>query len=105
MPPGYSFGFAGQAQNMKESFGYLQFALMLAVVMVYMVLAAQFESFIHPFTIMLALPLSVIGALGMLVLTGQTMSIFTMIEIIMLMGLATKNGILLVDFTNTLRAG
>jgi hydrophobic/amphiphilic exporter-1 (mainly G- bacteria), HAE1 family len=103
LPPGYSFGFAGQAQNMKESFGYLKFALFLAVIMVYMVLAAQFESFIHPFTIMLALPLSVIGALGMLVLTGQTMSIFTMIGIIMLMGLATKNGILLVDFTNTLR--
>jgi len=71
--------------------------------MVYIVLASEFESFIHPFTIMLALPLSVIGALGMLVLTGQTLSIFTMIGIIMLMGLVTKNGILLVDFTNTLR--
>ncbi len=103
LPSGYTFGFSGHAKVMAESFGYLEFALLLAVVMIYMVLAAQFESFIHPFTIMLALPLSVIGALGILVLTGQTMSIFTMIGIIMLMGLATKNGILLVDFTNTLR--
>ncbi len=103
LPSGYSYGFMGMADHMSESFQNLSFALILAVVMVYMVLAAQFESFIHPFTIMLALPLSVIGALGMLVATGQTMSIFTMIGIIMLMGLATKNGILLVDFTNTLR--
>jgi HAE1 family hydrophobic/amphiphilic exporter-1 len=103
LPAGYSFGFAGQADTMKESFGYLIFALFLAVIVVYMVLASQFESFIHPFTIMLSLPLSIIGALGALVLTGMTLSIFTMIGIIMLMGLVTKNGILLVDFTNTLR--
>jgi len=103
LPPGYTYGFSGMADHMGESFGYLFFALFLAVIMVYIVLASEFESFIHPFTIMLALPLSVIGALGMLVLTGQTLSIFTMIGIIMLMGLVTKNGILLVDFTNTLR--
>ncbi|MFA5863996.1 MAG: efflux RND transporter permease subunit [Phycisphaerae bacterium] len=103
LPPGYTFGFSGMADTMKESFGYLFFALFLAVVMVYIVLASQFESFIHPFTIMLALPLSVVGALGVLVLSHMTMSIFTMIGIIMLMGLVTKNGILLVDFTNTLR--
>ncbi len=103
LPAGYTFAFAGTADTMKESFGYLLFALFLAVVMVYMLLASQFESFIHPFTIMLSLPLSVIGALGALVATGMTMSIFTMIGIIMLMGLVTKNGILLVDFTNTLR--
>lgn len=103
LPPGYTFDFAGQADRMRESFGYLTFALVLAVIIVYMVLASQFESFIHPFTIMLALPLSVIGALGALLLTGQTVSIFTMIGIIMLMGLVTKNGILLVDYTNTLR--
>lgn len=104
LPPGYTYGFTGSAEHMSESFEYLFFALFLAVVMVYIVLASQFESFIHPFTIMLALPLSVIGALGILVLTGMTMSIFTMIGIIMLMGLVTKNGILLVDFTNTLRS-
>lgn len=103
LPTGYSFDLAGQADMMRESFGYLFFALGLAVIIVYMVLASQFESFIHPFTIMLALPLSVIGAFGALLLTGKTVSIFTMIGIIMLMGLVTKNGILLVDYTNTLR--
>ncbi len=103
LPPGYSYGFVGQADAMRESFGYLRFALGLAIVLIYMVLAAQFESFVHPFTIMLSVPLSVSGALGALILTRQTVSIFTMIGIIMLMGLVTKNGILLVDYTNTLR--
>ncbi len=100
LPSGYSFG---MADMMQESFGHLFFALYLAIIIVYMVLAAQFESFVHPFTIMLALPLSVIGALGALILTGTTVSIFTMISIILLMGLVTKNGILLVGYTNTLR--
>lgn len=68
-----------------------------------MVLASQFESFLHPFTIMLSLPLSIIGAVGALLLAGLTMSIFTMIGIILLMGLVTKNAILLIDYTNTLR--
>ncbi|MCE9634543.1 MAG: efflux RND transporter permease subunit [Planctomycetes bacterium] len=104
LPPGYTTGFVGQADTMGESFGYLLFALGLAVVLLYMVLASQFESFVHPFTIMLSVPLSIVGAFGALVLTGQTMSIFTMIGVIMLMGLVTKNGILLVDFTNQLRA-
>lgn len=103
LPPGYGFGFTGNAEMMGESFGNLLFALLLAVIIVYMVLASQFESFIHPFTIMLSLPLSVIGALGALVLFDMTMSIFTMIGLILLMGLVTKNGILLVDYTNTLR--
>ncbi|MCG3136069.1 MAG: Multidrug resistance protein MdtB [Planctomycetes bacterium] len=103
LPPGYTFGFAGQADTMKESFGYLLFAIGLAVVIVYMVLASQFESFVHPFTIMLSVPLSIVGAFGALVLTDMTMSIFTMIGVILLMGLVTKNGILLVDFTNHLR--
>jgi HAE1 family hydrophobic/amphiphilic exporter-1 len=68
-----------------------------------MILAAQFESFVHPFTIMLSLPLSVGGALGALALTGRTLNIFSMIGMIMLMGLVTKNAILLVDYTNQLR--
>lgn len=104
LPPGYSYGFAGQADTMKESFDSLLFALFMAVVIIYMVLASQFESFIHPFTIMLSLPLSLVGALGALVLADQTINIYTMIGIIMLMGLVTKNAILLVDYTNTLRA-
>lgn len=103
-PEGYSYDFTGAASNFKESFGHLVFALLLAVILVYMVLAAQFESFSHPLIIMLSLPLSIVGAIGALVLTKMTMSIFTMIGIIMLMGLVTKNGILLVDFIKTLRS-
>jgi hydrophobic/amphiphilic exporter-1 (mainly G- bacteria), HAE1 family len=103
LPPGYTYGFAGLADLMDESFYYLLQALLLAVLIIYMVLAAQFESFVHPFTIMLALPLSIVGAVGALVLTGLTMNIYTMIGIILLMGLVAKNGILLVDYTNTLR--
>ena len=102
LPFGYSYDFTGAASNFKESFGHLVFALFLAVILVYMVLAAQFESFIHPFIIMLSLPLSLVGAIGALVISGMTMSIFTMIGIIMLMGLVTKNGILLIDFIKSL---
>jgi HAE1 family hydrophobic/amphiphilic exporter-1 len=103
LAPGYSVGLAGMADTMRESFGYLLFALFLAVIMIYMVLAAQFESFLHPFTIMLSLPLSAVGALLALAASRFTISIFTMIGFIMLMGLVTKNAILLVDYTNTLR--
>lgn len=103
LPAGYSFGFAGQAENMQEAFANLLFALLLAIIIVYMVLASQFESLVHPFTIMLALPLSVVGAFGLLILSDMTVSIYTMIGIILLMGLVTKNGVLLVDFINTLR--
>ena len=78
-------------------------ALFLAIVLVYMILAAQFDSFVQPFTIMLSLPLSVVGAFGGLYVTGKTLNIFSMIGVIMLMGLVTKNAILLVDFANQLR--
>jgi HAE1 family hydrophobic/amphiphilic exporter-1 len=88
---------------MKESFGYLREALILAIILIFMVLAAQFESFLHPLTIMVSLPLSLIGALGLLYLSGKTMSIMTFIGIIMLMGLVTKNAILLVDRANQRR--
>jgi len=89
---------SGTGQLMAESFGYMIIALVLAILLVYMILAAQFESFIHPFTIMMSLPLAVVGAFGGLYLAGQTLSIFGMIGLIMLMGLVTKNAILLVDF-------
>jgi hydrophobic/amphiphilic exporter-1 (mainly G- bacteria), HAE1 family len=88
---------------MTESFGYMLLALLLAVVLVYMILAAQFDSFVQPITIMLSLPLSVVGAFGALFISGMTLNIFSMIGIIMLMGLVTKNAILLVDFTIQLR--
>jgi len=97
-------GHVGMADTMTESFGYMGIALLLAVILVYMILAAQFDSFIQPLTIMLSLPMSVVGAFGALYLTGMTLNIFSMIGIIMLMGLVTKNAILLVDFANQLRA-
>lgn len=93
----------GLADPMQGSFGYLFLARYPATVIVYMVLASQFESLVHPFTIMLALPLSVVGAFGLLILSDMTVSIYTMIGLILLMGLVTKNGVLLVDFINTLR--
>jgi HAE1 family hydrophobic/amphiphilic exporter-1 len=96
--------YAGMADVMAESFGYMFTALFLAVILVYMILAAQFDSFVHPFTIMLSLPFSIVGAFGALFLAGMTLNIFSMIGVIMLMGLVTKNAILLVDFTNQLRA-
>jgi hydrophobic/amphiphilic exporter-1 (mainly G- bacteria), HAE1 family len=103
VPADVTRDFTGMAEVMGESFGYMGVALMLAVIIVYMILAAQFDSFIHPLTIMLSLPLSVIGAFGALFLTGMTLNIFSMIGVIMLMGLVTKNAILLVDFANQLR--
>lgn len=103
LPPGYSFQFTGMADVMKESFANLLFALGLAILVVYMVLASQFESFIQPLVIMLSLPFSVVGALGALLMVQATLNINTIIGIILLMGLVTKNAILLVDYTNTLR--
>ena len=103
VPATLTADFAGMAEIMAESFQYMGLALLLAIVFVYMLLAAQFNSFIHPFTIMLSLPLSMVGAFGALYLSGSTLSIFSMIGVIMLMGLVTKNAILLVDYTNTLR--
>src|SRR5262245_26341157 len=95
---------SGTSQLMTESFGYMIVSLILAVVLVYMILAAQFESFIHPFTIMMSLPLAVVGAFGALYLSGSNFSIFGMIGLIMLMGLVTKNAILLVDFAQKQKA-
>ncbi|BBB90476.1 MAG TPA: efflux RND transporter permease subunit [Methylomusa anaerophila] len=105
LPLGYTYKFVGQAQIMQDSFNEIGKALALAIVLIYMVLAAQFESFIHPFTIMLSLPFSLIGAILGLLVAGQTMNIMSLIGVIMLMGLVTKNAILLVDYTNQLRAG
>jgi HAE1 family hydrophobic/amphiphilic exporter-1 len=104
LPPGYSFQFTGMAEVMRESFANLLFALILAVFMIYMVLASQFESFLEPAIIMLSLPFALVGALFAILFAGSTLNINTIIGIIMLMGLVTKNAILLVDYTNTLRA-
>ncbi|OGW58890.1 MAG: hypothetical protein A2V83_02700 [Nitrospirae bacterium RBG_16_64_22] len=104
LPKGVRFGFLGEAERMQESFVALMAALALSVIFIYMVLASQYNSFVHPFTIMLSLPLAIIGALIALFLMGKPVGMPPMIGIVMLMGLVTKNGILLVDYTNTLRA-
>jgi multidrug efflux pump subunit AcrB len=103
IPSGYSHSFFGQAEAFRESFQYLMMALLQAIVIVYMVLAMQFNSFLHPLTVMLALPLSTVGAFGALYVTGDTISIISMIGMITLTALVVKNSILLVDYTNTLR--
>jgi len=100
IPAGFETTVSGQTQDFQESFGSLIFALLMAVVAVYLVLAGQFESFVHPFTIMLALPLALVGAAVTLFVFGMTLNIYSMIGVIMLMGLVTKNSILLVDFAN-----
>jgi HAE1 family hydrophobic/amphiphilic exporter-1 len=104
MAPGYRVVFSGEAEQMAESLGYMAEALILAIILVYLILAAQFESFIDPLSIMLSLPLSLIGMATMLWLTGDTISMMSLIGLIMLMGLVTKNAILLVDFAKVLRS-
>ena len=99
MPLGYSHKFIGQAKMIRESFGEIAKALALAVILIYMVLAAQFESYIHPLTIMLSLPFALIGALLGLLIFGHTINIMSLIGVILLMGLVTKTSILLVDYT------
>ncbi len=103
LPPGYRIEMGGENEHMEEDFRYLGEALLLAVLMVYLILAAQFESFLDPLAIMLSLPLSIVGMAGMLAATGDTINIMSLIGLIMLMGLVTKNAILLIDFTKTLR--
>ena len=96
LPPGYRVVISGENEAMDESFRYMAEALILAIVFVYLILAAQFESFLDPLSIMLSLPLSVVGMAVMLLLTGDTINIMSLIGLIMLMGLVTKNAILLV---------
>ncbi|MFH1515655.1 MAG: efflux RND transporter permease subunit [bacterium] len=103
LPPSVNYNFAGMADLMEESFSSLFFAMALAIILIYMLLCSQYENLVHPLSIMLSLPLSLIGAFGGLYLSGMTMSMMTMIGMIMLMGVVTKNAILLVDYTNTLR--
>ena len=103
IPTGYSYGFFGHAEAFRESFYYLIMALVQAIIIVYMVLAIQFNSFLHPLTVMLALPLSTVGAFGALYVTGDTLSIISMIGMITLTALVVKNSILLVNYTNALR--
>jgi HAE1 family hydrophobic/amphiphilic exporter-1 len=103
LEPGYRITFTGEAEDMADSFRYLVEALIMAILFVYLILAAQFESFLEPLAIMLSLPLAVVGMAGMLFLTGDTISIISLIGLILLMGLVTKNAILLVDYAKVLQ--
>ncbi|RZL65713.1 MAG: efflux RND transporter permease subunit [Variovorax sp.] len=103
-PPGYSYQFSGSTKSMQESFGYAISALVLAVIFIYMILASQFKSFLQPLALMTALPLTLIGVVLALLGFGSTLSMFSVIGIVMLMGLVTKNAILLVDFAIRARA-
>ena len=103
LPDGYRIVFSGGAQAFKESFQSLIFALILGIFVAYMVLGTQFDSFMHPLTVLLALPFSVTGAFLLLFLTGNSLNLYSMIGLILLMGIVKKNSILLVDFTNERR--
>lgn len=104
LPPGYYIRIQGSGNAFREAFDGLIFALVLGVAIAYMILASQFNSFIHPVTILMALPFSLSGALLALWVTHQSLSLFSMIGLILLMGIVKKNSILLVDFTNQRRA-
>ncbi|HWP13570.1 MAG TPA: efflux RND transporter permease subunit [Ramlibacter sp.] len=103
LPPGYRYQFSGSTKNMAESFGYAVSALAMGVIFIYMILASQFRSFFQPLALMTSLPLTLIGVVLALLMFGSTLSIFSIIGIVMLMGLVTKNAILLVDFAIRMR--
>jgi HAE1 family hydrophobic/amphiphilic exporter-1 len=98
LPPGYRYSFGGSTKNMGESFSYALSALAMAVIFIYMILASQFKSFLQPLALMTSLPLTLIGVVLALMAFRSTLSMFSLIGVIMLMGLVTKNAILLVDF-------
>ena len=102
-PPGYRYQFGGSTKNMAESFGYAISALVLAILFIYMILASQFKSFLQPLALMTSLPLTLIGVVLALLLFRSTLSMFSIIGVVMLMGLVTKNAILLVDFAIRMR--
>ncbi|WP_447978645.1 efflux RND transporter permease subunit [Candidatus Nitrospira bockiana] len=104
LPPGTRLTLAGESKEFKESTGSLYVTFALAIVVIYLVLAAQFESFVDPFTILLSVPLAVTGALLSLKVMGATLNVYSQIGMVMLIGLVSKNAILIVEFANQLRA-
>jgi multidrug efflux pump len=103
LPKGSSVALAGESRELNESGSSLYFAFLLALVVVFMVLASQFESLVHPFTVLLAVPLAVTGALITLWIAGSTINLYSQIGMILLIGLVTKNSILLVEYANQLK--
>jgi multidrug efflux pump subunit AcrB len=103
LPEGYIFSLEGTAAGLNESIRSLLMALVIGILVAYMILAVQFNSFVHPISILAALPFSITGALLVLWLSGQSLNMFSLIGVIVLMGIAKKNSILLVEFTNQMR--
>ena len=103
-PTGVSYIWGGDQENQSEGFGTLGIALLAAIILVYLVMVSLYDSFVHPFVVLFAIPLSFIGAMLALALTNNTLNIFTILGIIMLIGLVCKNAIMLVDYTNQRRA-
>jgi HAE1 family hydrophobic/amphiphilic exporter-1 len=103
VPAEYNIKMVGQAEEFGKTFKNIKFVFLLAFILLYMVLASQFNSFIQPFIIMLAQPLAIIGGLIALLISGDTLNMFSMIGLVLLIGLVAKNSILLVDLTNQLR--
>jgi HAE1 family hydrophobic/amphiphilic exporter-1 len=104
LPLNYSVTVTGEEEKRQESMNSLMFALILSVILVYMVLASQFESLLHPFTILLTIPLAVVGAILLFFITGTTINIMGIIGIVMLVGIAVNNSIILVDRINQLKS-
>lgn len=103
-PTGVNYIWGGNAENQEEGFGTLGIALLISVVLVYLIMVALYDSFVYPLVVMFSIPLSVIGALLALALTNNSLNIFTILGLIMLIGLVAKNAIILVDFTNQMKA-
>jgi len=103
-PTGVNYVWGGDMENQSEGFGSLGVALLVSIVLVYLIMVALYDSFVYPFVVMFSIPLSVIGALLALALTNNSLNIFTILGLIMLIGLVAKNAIILVDFTNQMKA-
>ena len=102
-PSGYDFRIGGQEREMQTSFGSMKLAIFLAVFMVYLVMASQFESLLHPFVILFSVPFAVIGVLATMWLFGVTVSVVSLIGFVLLAGIVVNNAIVLVDYANQLR--
>jgi HAE1 family hydrophobic/amphiphilic exporter-1 len=104
VPPSARVTMAGQNSELAQSFGSLRFALLLAVFLVYLVMASQFESLLHPFVIMFTLPMAIVGVVLTLVVTGTSVNVMVLIGCVVLAGIVVNNGIVLIDYTKQLRA-
>ncbi len=103
MPPSYTLSLSGQSSQFGDAMGSLVFALIVGIMVAYMVLASQFNSFLHPITVLTILPLSLAGAMVALFIAGKTLNVFSMIGLLLLMGIVKKNSIILVDYANEVR--